>query len=148
MKGRRQYLIKIIECLQFLGRQGIPIQGNTEDQSNFIQLLKLRAQDNPFISKWLNSKEEKYTNHDIQNEIFEIMAHNVICDIVQDIRTQSGFYSIISDEYTDITNKEQLTFCLRWVDKSLEAHEYFLGFYNIPNISSETIVVKDALVRH
>ncbi|KAJ8034360.1 Zinc finger MYM-type protein 1 [Holothuria leucospilota] len=105
MEGRRQYLIKIIECLQFLGRQGIPIQGNTEDQSNFIQLLRLRARDNPFISKWVNSesetvrpkKEEKYTSHDIQNEIFEIMAHNVIRDIVQDIRTQSGFYSFISD---------------------------------------------------
>lgn len=58
MEGRRQYLIKIIERLQFLGRQGIPIQGNTEDRSNFIQLLRLRAQDNPFISKWLNSESE------------------------------------------------------------------------------------------
>lgn len=76
------------------------------------------------------------------------MAHNVIRDIVQDIRTQSGFYSIITDEYTDIKNRTT-HFLPGWVDKSLDAHEDFLGFYNIPNVSSETIasVIKDALVR-
>ena len=45
--------------------------------------------------------------------------------------------------------KEQLTFCVRWIDEKLDAHEDFLGFYNVPNISSETIVsvIKDALIR-
>ena len=50
-------------------------------------------------------------------------------------------------EYTDISNKEQLTICVRWVDK--EAHEDFLGFYNVPDIGAETIVsaIKDVLLK-
>ena len=66
-------------------------------------------------------------------------------DLLMNIQT----FSLICDEYTDISNKEQLTFCVRWIDEKLDAHEDFLGFYNVPNISSETIVsvVKDALIR-
>jgi hypothetical protein len=75
------------------------------------------------------------------------MALQLQRDLAADIR--SGCYSIIADEYTDISNKEQLTICLRWVDMKLEAHEDFLGFYEIPNIAASTIasVIKDSLLR-
>ena len=66
------------------------------------------------------------------------MANNVIRDLVADIR--GGFFAIIADEYTDVSNKEQLTICIRWIDKSLEVHEDFLGFLNIPDTGAETIV--------
>ena len=50
---------------------------------------------------------------------------------------------------TDISNKEQLTICIRWVDEQLEAHEDFFGFYDIPDIGAETLVsaVKDVLLK-
>lgn len=84
----------------------------------------------------------KYTSHDIQNEICAIMSHQIIGNIMEDIGVK--IFSIIAHEYTDISNKEQLTLCLRWVDDNLQAHEDFLGFYNIPNINADTIVsVKD-----
>ena len=35
----------------------------------------------------------------------------------------SNFFSIRYDKYTDTSNKEQLSLCVRWVDKNLEAHE-------------------------
>ena len=38
-------LMNIMQNLQFFGRQGIPIRGHTETESNFIQLLKLRSND-------------------------------------------------------------------------------------------------------
>ena len=83
----------------------------------------------------------------IKNEIIAIIANHVIRDLVSEIR--GGFFSIICDEYTDISNKEQLTICIRWVDKELEAHEDFLGFYNVPDIGAETIVsaIKDVLLK-
>ena len=55
------------------------------------------------------------------------MANNVICNLVADIR--GGFFAIIADEYTDVSNKEQLTICIRWIDKSLEVHKDFLKFF-------------------
>ena len=140
--------IKVIECLQYLARQGQAFQGHADDESNFTQLLKLRGKDEPRLLEWLEKKRDKYTSHDIQNEVISIMANSVIRDLVSDIR-QGGFFSIICDEYTDMSNKEQLTMCIRWVDKHLDAHEDFLGFFHIPDISAQTIVsaIKDALMR-
>ena len=115
MESNRICFIKVIECLQYLARQGLAMQGDTDDESNFIQLLKLRGKDRPLLLKWLERKEDKYTSHEIQNEIIAIMANYVIRDLVSEIR--GGFFSIMCDEYTDISNKEQLTICIRWVDE-------------------------------
>ena len=47
MEQKRQWsvtrlcFIKVIECLQYLARQRQAMQGDTDDKSNFIQLLKL-----------------------------------------------------------------------------------------------------------
>ena len=56
----------------------------------------------PFLLEWLERKGDKYTSHDIQNEIISVMANHVIRDIVSDIG--NGFFSIISDECTDVSN--------------------------------------------
>ena len=124
MESNRVCFIKVIECLQYLARQGQAMRGDTDDESNFIQLLKLRGKDQPFLLKWLERKEDRYASHDIQNEIIAIVANHVIRDLVSEIR--GGFFSIICDEYSDISNKEKLTICNRWVDKELEAHGDFL----------------------
>ena len=66
------------------------------------------------------------------------MANQILSGMADQIR--GSYFSIIYDEYTDISNKEQLTFCLGWVDESFNDHEEFLGFYEVPNIKSDTIV--------
>ena len=47
------------------------------------------------------------------------------------------------------THKEQLSLCIRWVDKFLDEHKNFLEFYEVRNIKSETHVkiIKDILLR-
>ena len=127
METDRFCLLKIIECLQYLARQAMPMQGDTDEESNLTQLLKLRGKDQPVLFKWLERKEDKYTSHEIQNEIISIMANNVIRNLVADIR--GGFFILIADEYTDTSNKEQLIICIRWIDKHLEVSEDFLGFF-------------------
>ena len=72
METNRSCLLKSIECLQYLARQAMPMQGDTDEKSNFTQLLKLRGKDQPVsvLLKWLERKEDKYTSHEIQDEIF------------------------------------------------------------------------------
>ena len=51
----------------------------------------------------------------------------------------------MADEYTDLSNKEQVTVCLRWVDsKELKV---YMKIFLVDNIQSTTIVnaIKDAL---
>ncbi len=69
--------------------------------------------------------------------------------MLQVIIIRNGFFTIMCDECTDSSNKEQLVICLRWVDQQLSVHENCIGLYVIPNISANTIlnVIKDTLVR-
>ena len=67
------------------------MKGDTDGKSNFIQLLKLRGKDRPLLLKWLERKEDRYTSHDIQNEVIVIMANHVICNLVSEI--SGGFFS-------------------------------------------------------
>ncbi len=55
----------------------------------------------------------------------------------------------MADEWTDTSNKEQFTICIRCVKTNLEDHEYFIGFYEVENISSNTLVqaIKDTLLQ-
>ena len=111
----REYLLKVLQNIRFLARQGIALRGDVnEDDSNFIQLLKLRAND-----------DSQQIAGFIQNGVW---------------------YSIMADELTDSSNREQLIICLRWVDNHLTAHEDFIGLYSVDKIDAATLVIKDTLI--
>ena len=57
-KMERQYLKIIMESLQYLGRQGIPLRGKEEGNDNFTQLLLLRGKGHPFTTQMLTSTRE------------------------------------------------------------------------------------------
>ena len=62
------------------------------------------------------------------------MALSVLRDISHAIQ-ESCFYSIMSDECTDASNKEQSVICIRWISNSdLEVHEDVIGLYMIDDI--------------
>ena len=148
MQENRKCLIKIIETIQFLGPQGLALRGNESDKNfNFMQLLKLRSKDFLKLKEWLEKKTEKYTSHDIQNELLRLIAHQVLRDLTDEM--EDSFYATICDEYIDISKEEQLTLCLWWVDEIFNIHEDFLGFYELGNIKKDTIVsaIRDVLLQ-
>ena len=67
------------------------------------------------------------------------MALNMLRKIARNIQ-QAKFYSVMGDETADISNKEQLILCIRWVNDDLQAHEDFIGIHKIPNITADEIV--------
>jgi len=138
---------KIIESVQFLARQGLAIQGLESDSGNLMELLRLRSEDVPELAQWLKRKIT-WTSHDIQNEILEIMAHSIQRDIASDIR-DAVWFSLIVDETTDISVKEQVSICLRHVSNLFEVHEDFIGFYETSLTDASTLVaiIEDVLLR-
>ena len=60
---------RIFQNVCFLARQGLWLGGHKDGaDSNFTQLLYLRAFDSPAVLTWMKKKTEKYTSSDIQNE--------------------------------------------------------------------------------
>lgn len=53
------------------------------------------------------------------------------------------------DECVDISNREQLVLCFRYIDSEVVAHEDFVGLYECLNITANTIVaaIDDVLLR-
>ena len=55
-----------------------PLRGNwnqeygSEHNSNFHQLLLLRAEEDPKIVEWLKRKQCKFTSPEIQNEMLQV----------------------------------------------------------------------------
>ena len=150
MKERR-YLRIVVECIQYLARQGLPFRGSDHVDDNLTQLLILRGKDNPEVLQRISCSlpnQRKFTHQDFQNEFITLMANDVLRKKLELIKL-SKFFSIICDKYTDVSNKEQLSFCVRWVHENLTPKEDFLGYYEIPNIKSDTIVqaIKDSLIR-
>ena len=63
-------------------------------------------------------KKGKKVSHNIQNELFSVMSHQVLNKLLVLIR--DTMFSLIYDEYTDCSNKELLTLCLHWVTDNLD----------------------------
>ena len=68
---RRKCFLKIVANVRFLARQGLPLRGHGDQEcdSNFMQLLKLRSEDDHNIDSWIKKKTDKYTSLEMQNEI-------------------------------------------------------------------------------
>ena len=107
--------------------------------------MKLSAKVDPRIISWM---EKKYLHPDTQNEIIRLIAFKILRDIAKNIN-DSTFYSIMTDEVADCSNKEQFVICFRQVDKSFDTHEDFIGIDNVSNIKAGTLVtiIKDVLIR-
>ena len=114
--------------------------------SNFHQLLNLRAQENPEIIEWLRKRDEKYTSSEIQNELLEAMAPGMMREISANIQNAT-FFTTMADETADVSNKEQL--CIRWVDDCFVIHDYFIGMHPLERANADQVVaiLKNALLR-
>ena len=143
-------LLKLLSCLRYLCRQGLPLRGhsNQEEDSNYIQLIRLIGESDQKLNVWLKKRTEKYTSGEIQNELLKVITLHALRKVVSYIQ-ESDYFTIMADETTDLSNREQGVVCLRWVDCSLDVHEEFVGLHMADSIDANTLVsvIKDVLLR-
>ena len=76
------------------------------------------------------------------------MALQILRNVAANIQTAVN-YTVMVDEITDQSNKEQVVLVLRWVDEALDVHEEFIGLYATSSTTAESLVsiIKDTLLR-
>lgn len=96
----------------------MPIRGHTPEESNFHSLIQFAAQHDEILRNHLDSCKEnaKYLSSDIKNKLLELGAGQLLKSIVQDCNNASC-YSSMADESTYIGIKEQISVCVRFVEK-------------------------------
>ena len=103
------------------------------------------------VKEWMlcvTRKESQYTSPEVQNECLQLMALHILHSVSQDI-AECPCYSVMADECTDCSNKEQFTVCIRWVDEELKEHEDFIRLYQVETIDADCLLsaIRDVLLR-
>lgn len=114
--------LKILLSVRYLAWQGLALRGDGDKQDgNFLQLLKLKGEDDSMMIDWLKQKANKYASHQNQNDILKIMAMHILREVATCLQ-QSPFITLMTDETTDISNSEQSTIIFRWVSEDFEVN--------------------------
>ena len=68
------------------------------------------------------------------------MALQILREIAGNIKN-ALIYTIMADETADVSNKEQLAICIRWVDDDLVIHEDYIGMHPLKDTTADHIVL-------
>lgn len=115
---------------------------SNENEGNFRPILKYKAKDINFMKSYLETdSKNKYISNRTQNEIIETCGNIILQKIVKNIN-ESGFFSVLVDETTDVSVKEQLTLCIRYLSGSGESvcmNESFLKFIEVQSLTGKNL---------
>ncbi|XP_058749642.1 uncharacterized protein LOC131622614 [Vicia villosa] len=145
-----------IDTVRWLTLQACAFRGhdetsNSKNQGNFLELLKLLASYNDEIAKVVleNAPQNcKYTSHQIQKELLQILSSRVKKHIREEIGDSK--FCIVVDEARDESKKEQMALVLRFVDKVGLIQERFFDVAHVKDTTSLTLkeAICDILSRH
>lgn len=143
----RSALILLCRSIRFLGRQGLPLQGDDHRDGVLWQLMFERAHDRPELSDWLK-RRNNWMSNTIQNEIINMFGSSIQRHISEKALC-CAYYGITADGTTDSSGQEQFSISIQFCDENLEVQNKFLGFYNAPDSTAQTLasVIQDVLLR-
>ena len=120
--------------------------GSVEINGNFMQLLQWCVGYVPALKTWLKKPQDQFTSPAIHNKILEIMAMTVLRKISARIAGKHYAIVLMRTQIYPLSNN----LCLpSFVDGSLNAHEYFIGFHSLDSTKAYSIVhtIEDILLR-
>ena len=114
-------------------------ESEPDNHGNFIELVCFRAESDEVLRHHLQSapRNAMYTSKTIQNELINIIGSMIQSDILREIK-QAKFYTVIADEVSDVSNKEQLSFSICYVLNGI-VHESFIDFAEVERITDQAL---------
>ena len=104
--NNRHCLEMLFTSIIYLARQALSFRGHIEERGNFYQLMALRSNESESLKSWIG-RRRAYMSHEIQNEILQILGHQILRSVIRDV-SSSNWFSIIADEATDAALVEQV----------------------------------------
>lgn len=139
VRENRERLQPIIKTIIFLGRQNIPLRGHRDDgpiveapvanQGNFKAMLQFRVDaGDKVLEEHLkkSSSRATYISKTTQNILIECCGDEIRGEILNRIH-EAKYWSIMFDETTDLSHKEQMTLIVRYLWKE-SVKEDFISF--------------------
>ena len=134
----REILKSLFKTIIFCGKNNIALRGRRDDDpqnaslaGNFQALLEFRIDSGGQTLKHhleTAPRNATYISKTIQNEMITTVGAIIVNNLSQEIR-DSKYFSTMSDEAADISNKENLSVVIRFLDSTKTVREEFVGFY-------------------
>ena len=145
---RRQRLLSHFRTLKTLLCQGVAIRGKTDIESNIYKFDLDKSSNHKGLQLLLNKK--LYTTaHDILDDEEHMLERKAQIELLGSV-LEKDFYSILADESSDVSKKEQLSFCVRTCTIEYEVSEDFIGIFECAEgLSSDALLkyTKNILLR-
>ncbi|KAK4873710.1 hypothetical protein RN001_013070 [Aquatica leii] len=131
IKENRRKLIPIIKTIILCGAQNIALMGHRDD---------INAGDEVLASHIKNcGRNASYISKSTQNKIIACCGE-VITDEIINKTKESKFFTIMADETTDLSVKEQLTICIRYFNtKEYKIEEDFIKFVDVVDLTGKNL---------
>ena len=134
-KRRNREVIKtLIRSLYFLVKHRVP------HTTTFNDLISLQADNgNEIIKQHLSTcaGNATYLSKATSADFIECIGHHIDSSLLGGLKA-SPFYSIMADESTDISLKEELSVCGRWIENG-KAVEHFLGIIRAKEVTAKAL---------
>jgi hypothetical protein len=138
----REILKPIVDTIILCGRTGTALRGHRDDAhyhppvgeyskvgvGNFVELLNYAVRRGDAVLKnhlLTCSKNSSYISKTIQNEIINCCG-KVISDVILEEVRKAKFYTVIADECSDSSSKEQFSLVLRYVNSDMSYRKRFV----------------------
>ena len=144
MEKNADVLKSIVETVMLCGHQNFALRGHRDDSKheedptintgNFKALLKYRANGGDAVLQQHLANAPRnatYVSKTTQNEIITLIGNRIQTNIIKECNAAGGFFAISADEVRDISNQEQLSVVIRFVDADKHIREEFVCFLNV-----------------
>jgi len=147
----RQNIEPIVEAIILCGKQDIALRGHRDfgsilgnhnlehNDGNFRSIVRYRALGDKRLQEFLEGpgKRNKYISPVSQNAIIDSCNKVIVKKIVKKVN-DSKCFSVLADETADISGIEQVSICVRYIDReSIVLREDFLQFVPTIDVSGK-----------
>ena len=146
-----QKLTSVLDSVIFCGQQGLALRGHRDDAGyveleyhnvgNFRALLYYRiwGGDKILEERFRNCpRNATYRSKTIYNELIECVDDHILNKIIHGIKS-AKFFSILADEVSNVSAKEQMPIVLRFIDSEANIREEFVKFVYLDGTSGQQI---------
>ena len=153
MENNEKVIESLFKVVLLCGKQGLAFRGHRDDhvnwaeleedsslnQGNFIELVHFWAETDHVLSSRLQNSpaNARYMSKTIQNDLIEVIGKCIRKDIIEEVK-RSKYYTVIADEVTDASNKEQLSIVLHYVQVDV-VKKVFVGLIYVERITGESL---------
>ena len=112
-------MLILCDAARTMAMQDLAFCGNTDESSNFHEIVKLISRHCGILKYWQNQTRMRpyhvtYMSKDTQNELIKLLGDAVRHRMVKELEEVSAF-SVMADTTPDTSNKDQMAIVVRYV---------------------------------